>query len=260
MNKTICSIMLGLAGTLHFASAEIVSETIEYQLDGTVLEGAVVYDNAVTNPRPAVIVFHQWGGAGDYEAARARMLAEQGYVAFVADVFGKGIRPETVDQRRVLSTAYYQDRALVRARAAAALATVQGHPLVTSDAIAAIGYCFGGMVALELARDGAPLDATVSIHGTLNTPTPADAANIKAAVLVQHGGDDPYVSAEDLAGLRKEMGDAKVNATVTIYAGAVHAFSDWNAGTDPSGGAAYNETADKASWQELLEFLSRNVN
>jgi len=259
MKKTICAILLGLVGTLHSVTAEIVTEPAEYTLEGTVLDGAFVYDNAITEPRSSVIIFHQWGGAGPYELSRAKMLAEQGYVAFVADIFGKGVRPATVDQRRVLTSAYYQDRPMVRARAGAALATVQANPLVKSDAIAAIGYCFGGMVALELARGGAPIDAAVSIHGTLNTPTPGDAANIKAVVLAQHGGDDPYVGAIELAGFRKEMEDAKVNATVTVYKGAVHAFTDKNAGTDPTGGAAYNEAADLASWQELLAFLGTHL-
>lgn len=259
MKNKMTALLLCLAAVATGAQAEIVTETRDYALDGTVLEGTVVYDNTATEPRPAVVVFHQWGGAGDYEVARARMLAENGYVAFVADVFGKGIRPPTVDERKAIVTAYYGDRPMMRARARAALDAARALPQVRTDAVAAIGYCFGGAVTLELARDGADLDAAVSIHGALNTPNPADAANIKAAVLVQHGGDDPYVPAEELAAFRKEMEDAKVNATITVYEGAVHSFTDWNAGTDPSKGAAYNEDVDKASWKELIAFLGANV-
>ncbi len=255
-------IPLLLFGTLTFATAahsEIVTEVTDYELDGATLEGTVVYDDSATEPRPAVIIYHQWSGAGDYELSRARMLAEQGYVAFVADVYGKGVRPATFDERRALVTAYIGDRPMMRARARAALDTVRQNPHVKPDAIAAIGYCFGGIVVLELARDGADIDAAVSIHGGLNTPNPGDAANIKAVILAQHGGDDPHVPAEELAAFRKEMTDANVNATVTIYEGAVHAFTDKNAGDDPSTGAAYNEAADKASWTELVGFLSEHV-
>jgi dienelactone hydrolase len=260
MKKIVSAMLLSLAMVIPCTHAEVVTETILYDHEGTTLEGAWVYDNTVTEPRAAVIVFHQWGGAGDYEKARAKMLAEQGYVAFVADVYGQGVRPETMEERRALATAYYQDRPMVRARARAALNTVQGSERVASDRIAAIGYCFGGMTTLELARDGAPVVAAVSIHGSLNTPTPSDATNITAHVLAQHGGDDPYVPAEELAGFRKEMEDAKVKATVTVYEGAVHSFTDWNAGSDPTKGAAYNEEVDKASWQELLTFLGTHLN
>lgn len=259
MKNILSIISLALIVALSSTRAEVVTETVIYQHDGATLEGALVYDQAITEPRPAVIIFHQWGGAGDYEKARAKMLAEQGYVAFVADVYGQGVRPETMEERRALATAYYQDRPMVRARARAALDTVQGNALVASDRIAAIGYCFGGMTTLELARDGAPIVAAVSIHGSLNSPSPSDATNITANVLAQHGGDDPYVPAEELAGFRKEMEDAKVKATVTVYEGAVHSFTDWNAGNDPSKGAAYNEAVDKASWQELLTFLDTHL-
>lgn len=253
--KTRIALLLTLV-VGHLAHAEITTETVTYTQDGATLEGAWVYDAAITEPRPAVIVFHQWGGAGDYEKARAKMLAEQGYVAFVADVYGQGIRPATFEERRTLATAYYQDRPMVRARARAALDLVSADARVHAERIAAIGYCFGGMVTLELARDGAPIVAAVSIHGALNSPTPSDATNITAAVLVQHGGQDPYVPAEELAAFRQEMADGSVNATITVYDEAVHSFTDWNAGDDPSTGAAYNKAVDEASWKELTEFLA----
>jgi dienelactone hydrolase len=253
--KTHIALLLTLLAA-PLTHAEITTETVTYTQDGATLEGAWVFDAAITEPRPAVLVFHQWGGPSDYEKARAKMLAEQGYVAFVADVYGQGIRPATFEERRTLATAYYQDRPMVRARARAALDLVSADARVNADRIAAIGYCFGGMVTLELARDGAPIAAAVSIHGALNSPTPSDATNITAAVLVQHGGQDPYVPAEELAAFRKEMADGAVDATITVYEEAVHSFSDWNAGDDPSTGAAYNKAVDEASWQELTGFLS----
>ncbi len=256
--KTHLALLFTLAFA-HMAFSEIITETVTYTQDGATLEGAWVYDTTVTEPQPAVLVFHQWGGPGEYELARAKMLAEQGYVAFVADVYGQGIRPATFEERRALATAYYQDRPMVRARARAALDLVSADARVNAQRIAAIGYCFGGMVTLELARDGAPITAAVSIHGALNSPTPADAANITAAVLVQHGGIDPYVPAEELAAFRQEMADGSVDATITVYEDAVHSFTDWNAGNDPTTGAAYNEAVDKASWKELVEFLGAKL-
>lgn len=256
--KTRIALLLVLAAT-RLTYAEIVTETVTYTQDGATLEGAWVHDTTATGPRPAVIVFHQWGGPSDYEKARAKMLAEQGYIAFVADVYGQGIRPATFEERRTLATAYYQDRPMVRARARAALDLVSADPRVNAERIAAIGYCFGGMVTLELARDGAPIVAAVSIHGALNSPTPSDATNITAAVLVQHGGQDPYVPAEELAAFRAEMADGTVDATITVYDEAVHSFTDWNAGDDPTTGAAYNKAVDEASWKELTEYLGATL-
>ena len=237
------------------ARAGIVEETVIYEHAGTPCEGTLVMDDTASGPRPGIVIFHQWSGPSDYERKRASMLAELGYVVFVADIYSKDVRPQTLEERQVLVGAYRADRAMTRARARAALDVLTARPEVEPSRIGAIGYCFGGMVALELARSGAPLAATVSIHGSLNTPNPADAANIKGKVLVQHGAIDPYVPAEEVASFRKEMADANVNTRVIEYENAVHSFTDWNAGDDPSTGAAYNEEADRKSWNDLIEFL-----
>lgn len=239
--------------------ADIVVEAIDYDHDGALCAGTLVYDNSIEGKLPCIIIFHQWAGPGDYELARAKMLAEQGYAAFVADVYTKSIRPQSVGERRVLTTAFRNDRSMTRARARAALDAVTSNEHVDSDKIAAIGYCFGGMVTLELARSGAPIITTVSIHGSLNSPTPESATNITCSVLVQHGAIDPYVPPEELEAFKKEMKDAGVTYEVIEYADAVHAFSDWNAGDDPSGGAAYNEAADKKSWTDLLAHLEKTL-
>jgi dienelactone hydrolase len=244
-----------LALTAATTRAEIITDTVEYPHDGAVLEGAFVYDNTAEGPRPAVIIFHQWGGPGDYELKRATMIAELGYVAFVADIYGKGIRPATFDERSVLATAYRSDRPMLRARTRAALDTVAANPRIDTNRIVAIGYCFGGTAALELARDGAPLAGAVSIHGALNTPTPEDANNITAPLLIQHGAIDPYVPAEEVDAFRGEMAAAGVDYTFINYDNAVHSFTDWFAGDDPSTGAAYNPEADAKSWEDLKTFL-----
>lgn len=239
--------------------ADIVTNNVDYSHDGAICEGTFVYDDAVEGQMPAVIIFHQWAGRGDYEMMRARMLAEQGYIAFVADIYTKSIRPETFEQRRALTTAYRGDRQMTRARATAALEAVRANPKVDANRIAAIGYCFGGFVALELARSGAPVKTTVSIHGNLNTPTPEDAKYIKGTVLIQHGAIDPYVPQEELEACKKELSDAGIEFEVIQYPNAVHAFTDHNAGDDPSKGAAYNPEADAKSWADLLQHLRASL-
>jgi dienelactone hydrolase len=135
------------------------------------------------------------------------------------------------------------------------LAVLKKHPLTDPQRIAAIGYCFGGTTVLELARSGAELKGVVSFHGGLGSPTPADARNIQCKVLVLHGADDPFVPAAEVAGFEKEMRDAKVDWQLVSYGGAVHSFTDWNAGNDNSKGAAYNEKADQRSWVAMKAFF-----
>lgn len=257
--RYLFALLFVLSTALTAARAEIVEEAINYQHDGATCEGVIVYDNVGAERLPAVVIFHQWGGAGDYEKARARMLAEQGYAAFVADVYSTEIRPDTFEKRREATQVFRGNRPLARARAQAALSTMQNHPRVDAARTAAIGYCFGGFIALELARSGAPIQAVASIHGSLNNPTPADAANIRAKVLVQHGAIDPYVPAEELAAFKKEMDAAGASYEVIEYQDAVHAFTDWNAGDNPASGAAYNAAADTQSWTDLLDFLARTT-
>jgi dienelactone hydrolase len=250
-----CILMLASA-TLN---AQIISTPLPYQQGETVLDGWLVHDSAVEGARPGVIVFHQWGGPGEYEKSRAHMLAELGYVVLVADVYGQGVRPTEVADKNATATIYRNDRVLARARAQAALDTLKAQPQVDATKVAAIGYCFGGMVALELARSGAPVAAVASIHGSLNTPDPADAGKIAGAVLVQHGADDPYVPAAEVASFREAMDAADANYRFIAYEGAVHSFTDWYAGDDASSGAAYNKEADKQSWADLKEFLAEQL-
>lgn len=251
--KTAVVIMTVL--TASHAMGEIVQEAVEYPHGDVICEGQLVYDNALSLPRPGIVIYHQWGGPSDYEITRARMLAEQGYVAFVADLYGKGVRPETAAERGATAGKYRGDRPLLRERAKAALDAFRARPEVDSAKIAAIGYCFGGMAALELARSGASITGAVSIHGTLKSPAPEDAKNITAKILVQHGSVDPYVPDDEVAAFKKEMEDAGVDYTFIAYDNAVHAFTDWNVGEDASTGAAYNADADKKSWEDLLAFL-----
>jgi dienelactone hydrolase len=244
---------LGLAAT---ADAKIVTRTVEYRHDGTTLEGFLAYDDATDAVRPGVLVVHQWMGLSDNERMRAKMLAEMGYVAFAADVYGKGVRPANREEAAAEAGKYSGDRVLWRARVAAGLATLKGLELVDPTRVAAIGYCFGGGGVLELARSGADVAGVVSFHGSLDTPDPADARNIHCALLVCHGSVDPYVKAEAVAGFLDEMEAAHVDYQFIRYAGAVHAFTQKGAGDDPSQGAAYDANADRRSWQHMKDFFA----
>ena len=238
------------------AHSEIVSKPVEYKQGDTVLEGVSVYDDAIQGKRPAVLVVHQWKGLGDYEKKRAEMLARLGYNVFAADIYGKGIRPQTPQAAGAEAGKYKNDRTLLRARVRAGLDVLMSHELTGPKRIAAIGYCFGGTTVLELARSGAEIAGVVSFHGGLGSPTPGDARNIKARVLVLHGADDPNVPPKEVAGFEDEMRQGGVDWQLVAYGGAVHSFTDWNAGNDNSKGAAYNERADRRSWEAMQQFFA----
>jgi len=253
--KKLLLALVALACALS-SPAAIQTKTIEYKQGDTTLEGVLVYDDAVKSKRPGVLIVHQWMGITDYEKKRAGMLAQLGYVAFCADIYGKGIRPKNTQEAGPMAGKYKSDRALLRARVAAGLEVLKQNQFVDAERIAAIGYCFGGTTVIELARNGSYVAGVVSFHGGLDSPTPADGKNIKCKVLACHGADDPFVSAKDLTAFESEMRDAKVDWQLISYGGAVHSFTQPMAGNDNSKGAAYNERADKRSWEDLKQFLN----
>lgn len=237
------------------AQAKIVTGTVEYNDGQAVLEGYIAYDDKLGSPAPGVLVFHEWWGLNDYIKKRARDVAALGYVAFAPDVYGKGVRPTDPDEAGKTAGLYMSDRKLLRSRANAGLDILKKHKLVDKGRIAAIGYCFGGSAALELARSGAPVLGTVTFHGTLNTPAPQDAANIQGSVLALHGANDPFVKNEEVRAFQDEMAKGGVDWYMVSYGGAVHGFTNPANGADPSGGLAYDEMADKRSWEEMRSFL-----
>ncbi|HEX4349855.1 MAG TPA: dienelactone hydrolase family protein [Verrucomicrobiae bacterium] len=252
--KTILLSVALLVGAVS-SQAAIQSKTIDYKQGDTTLEGVLVWDDSVSGPRPGVLVVHQWLGLTDYEKHRAEMLAQLGYVAFCADIYGKDARPKDVSEAGAESTKYKSDRSLLRQRVNAGLDELKKSELVDSKHIAAIGYCFGGTTVIELARSGAELSGVVSFHGGLDSPTPADGKNIKCPILACHGADDPFEKPEDLAAFETEMRDAKVDWRLNMYGGAVHSFTQPNPGfSNP--GAHYNEKADKRSWEDMKMFFA----
>ncbi|MBM9577649.1 dienelactone hydrolase family protein [Leptospira sp. 201903070] len=237
-------------------TAKPVSKNILYREGKTFLEGYIAYPELRSQKKaPAVLVVHDWLGLGENSKMRADKLAELGYVAFAVDIYGKGVRPNGMEEASKLAGQFKQDRKLMRARIKAALETLKAQPEVDAQNIAAIGYCFGGTVALELARSGAPIKGTVSFHGGLQTPNTDDAKNITGKVLVLHGADDPFVKKEEVETFQDEMRKAGADWQFISYGGAVHSFTIKEAGNDNSKGAAYNAKADRRSWIELLSFF-----
>lgn len=234
----------------------IHTETVDYKDGDTTLEGYLAYDDSISGKRPGVLIVHQWQGLTDYEKMRAKMLAEMGYVAFCADIYGKGNLPKSLKEAGAAAGKYKGDRKLLRERVNAGLDELKRNDLVDTSRVAAIGYCFGGTTVIELARSGAELNGIVSFHGGLDSPTPEDGKNIKCKVLVLAGANDPFQKPDDLAAFQKEMRDNDVDWQITFYGGAVHAFTQPTVGDLHLPGAQYNERADKRSWQAMKNFFA----
>ncbi len=259
--KTSIRALVIFSSLLSCVHAALVEKLVTYEQGGATLEGFNVYDDAVEGKRPAVLVIHQWTGLTEYEKRRSRMLAELGYNVFAADVYGQGIRPKPPEAGQEAGK-YKGDRALFRARMTAALDILKRDEHTDVNKVAAIGYCFGGTGVLELARAGTNIAGVVSFHGGLAASPGMEAkpGKIPAEVLVLHGADDPFESAEVVAGFVTEMKTAKANWQMNIYSGAVHSFTQKEAGDDNSKGAAYNARADSRSWEAMTAFLREIFN
>lgn len=253
-------LLIGILLISFGALAKTKIEKIEYKDGATALEGAIVYDDQLVKKKkklPGVVVVHDWLGVNDYVMMRARQLAEIGYVAFVADIYGKGIRPKDMKEAGTeASKLKAGDRKDMRSRALAAYENLKALPYVDAAKISAMGYCFGGTVALELGRQSLPLAGVISFHGGLSAVSPDDAGKIKTKLLILHGAIDPNVPAAEVATFQKELNDANVNYEIDIYSGAVHAFTVKSAGSDIKAGAAYNEQADRRSFIAMKNFLA----
>ena len=234
------------------AAAEVVTQSVEYEIDGETFIGYLAYDDAIEGARPGVLVIHEWWGLNDYAKMRAEQLAEMGYVAFAADMYGDGAVGETREEASQLAGSV-RGTPLMRVRGNAALAVLAEQENVDSERLAAIGFCFGGTGVLELAYSGAELDGVVSFHGGLVDPQEGD--EINAAILVEHGAIDPHVPPERVAEFETAMEAAGVDWQLVAYGGAVHAFTNPEAGDDPSRGVAYNEAAATRSWAHMQQFF-----
>jgi dienelactone hydrolase len=238
------------------AFAKVQTQVVEYKHGNTVLEGYLAYDDAIKGQRPGVMIVHEWTGLGSYVKKRSEQLASLGYVAFAVDMYGKGIRPTNPTDAATTANIYKSNRQLMRDRAAAGLKVLQDNKLTDKSRIAAIGYCFGGTTVLEVARSGADVAGVVSFHGNLDTPNLKDATNIKGKVLVLRGADDPLVPKTQVDTFETEMRQAKVDWQMVEYGGAVHSFTNPEAGNDVSKGVAYNATADRRSFADMQQFFA----
>jgi dienelactone hydrolase len=237
------------------AHGAVKSELVEYSSNGVTFEGYVAWDDAIAARRPGVLVVHEWTGLGDHVRGNCDSLATLGYVAFGADIYGKGVRPTGPEEAGKEAGKYKGDRALMRSRAQAALRALRDNPHADTNRVAVIGYCFGGTVALELARSGADIRGAVCLHGHVDTPEPADAKNVRGKVLVLLGADDPYIPKESIAAFEQEMRVAGVDWQLVSYGGAVHSFTNSAAGNDNSKGAAFNANANRRSWEAMRGFF-----
>jgi|SRR5208283_407243 len=247
-----------LATGLTSADAKVIGKNIEYSAQGIVLKGYVAYDDKIQGKRPGVLVVHEWWGLNNYTRKRARMLAGLGYTALAVDMYGEGKKAMHPDDAKEFSSAVMKNFDTAKARFLSGIDLLKKQPTVDADRIAAIGYCFGGGVVLNMARQGVDLKGAVSFHGSLAAVKPAEPGMVKAKIRVYTGADDKFVPAEAVAAFKKEMTDAKVDFKVVSYPGAVHAFTNPEAtqlGKKFNLPLAYNAKADKESWEEMKKFF-----
>ena len=252
--RIILPALLSFVASFGPLAAATTGQPVEYRAGDVTCEGWQAIEAQSDGRRPGVLIVHQWTGISDHEKEAARKLAALGYNVFIADIYGKGIRPQPPAAGKEAGK-YKADRALLRARVNAALDVLRRDKRTDASKLAAIGYCFGGTTVLELARSGAAVSGVVSFHGGLDSPAPADGRNIKGKVLALHGADDPFVPAKDIAAFEAEMKAASVGYELVQYPGAVHSFTHKAAGDDKSKGAAYDAAADRDSWQRMERFL-----
>lgn len=248
--------MLVAASAPH---AAIQERDVTYSANGTTLKGYIAYDDAIQGKRPGILVVHEWWGHNEYARKRAHMLAERGYTALAVDMYGDGKQANHPDDAGKFAKEVSQNAALARARFEAALELIKQEKTADAANIAAIGYCFGGSVVLNMARAGVPLKAVASFHGGLGAQQPAERGKVKASMASFTGEDDPMIPSTQVAAFREEMEKAGVSYKVVTYSGATHAFT--NPAADEYGKKfklplAYNAAADKASWEEGLAFLA----
>ncbi len=244
------------AGEARDANA-IVTKTVAYKHDYVELEGFLAYDPNAKGKRPGVLVIHEWWGLGEHPKARAKKLAELGYVAFCADMYGKGKLTTDIPTAQKWSGAFYKDRAgHGRARIKAGYDVLAGHELVDPARIGAMGFCYGGTVALEVAWSGLPVKAVVSFHGSLTTPGEADLANVKSSILVCHGADDAFVPEDQVSAFVESMKKNDHDWVLVNYGNAVHSFTHKGAGERGINGVKYNAEADARSWAHMKAFFA----
>lgn len=240
---------LAIAMGSSMATAEIMGDTVSYEIDGMAYEGYVAWNSNLEQSRGTVLIVHDWNGIDAYERQRAEMLAAEGVTAFAIDVYGADADPQGIEDYRRLSGEMYADREVFRSRLMGGIEAAADLP-GAGGPVVMMGYCFGGAAVLEAARAGAELDGFVSFHGGLDLPEGQDYSAVAAPVMLFHGSADPVSGMADLAALLDDLQDAGVPHDAQVFGGARHSFTVWGSGD-------YDLRADRDSWSGLLRFLDR---
>lgn len=257
--KTLTATIIGLLLATPSLAA-VTGEEISYSDGETTMKGYLATDTAISGKRPGILVVHEWWGQNQYARKRAKMLAALGYTALAVDMYGEGRladHPETAGQ---FSGELRKNMPLAEKRFKAAMQLLKQQPTVDPDQIAAIGYCFGGGIVLEMARRGLDLKAVASFHGSLGTSEPAQRGMVKAKILVANGADDPFTTPEQITAFKQEMDQAGADYQFINYPGAKHSFTNPEAdsyGKQFNLPLAYNRQADEQSWQAMQELFAR---
>ena len=255
----IFALVLGMA-VVALAEPKILGKSVDYSAQGVVMKGYLAYDENITVKRPGVLVVHEWWGLNDYARKRARMLAELGYTALAVDMYGEGKQAMHPDDAKAFSSELMKNSDSAKARFMAALEFLKQQDSVDPTRIAAIGYCMGGGIVLNMARQGVDLRGVASFHGSLTAVKPAQPGGVKAKILVLHGGADKFITPEQIEAFKEEMKSAGADFQFISYPGATHSFTNPDAdelGKRFNMPIAYNADADKKSWDELKEFLKK---
>lgn len=236
----------------------MIEKTVEYTHEGVTFEAYMAVDGASSTPRPAIMIAHTWEGRGEFVCDKARNLAGHGYVGFAIDLYGKGVLGSNPEQNAELMQPFLDDRQLLQSRMACALDALCKQPEVDKNRISAIGYCFGGMCVLDLARTAAAVRSVVSLHGLLGSPGNTEGNEILAKVLILHGNEDPMAPLDDVVAVQKELTAAGADWQLHSYGNTMHSFTNPNA-NNVDMGTVYNAVADHRSWKTLINFLDETL-
>ncbi len=233
----------------------IQTRTIDYDDGDTVLEGLIAWDDDHDKPRPGVMVSHAWAGRSPFEDNKAAELAKLGYTGFALNLYGKAVLGSGPDENAALMTPFLDDRPMLQKRLLLSLEAMRNQPEVDESRVAAIGFCFGGLCVLDIARTGADLDGVVSFHGLFGSPGNTSGNKIKAKILALHGWDDPMATPDSVVALGEELTAMGADWQLHGYGNTMHAFTNPDA-NDPVMGTVYSESADRRSWAATQNFLA----
>lgn len=253
MRKILSTLLLLAVASGSWAAVQV--KEVVYQDGDQTLRGYLAWDDAKKGKRPGVMVVHEWWGLNDYAKQRAQQLAEEGYVAFAADMYGPDKVTTHANDAKGWMTQIVSNQEAWQKRALLGLEQLKNSPQVDASRLAAIGYCFGGATVMQMAYAGADLDGVVSFHGSLPPATPDQAANIKSRVLIAHGDADSFIPAERIVKFKQALSDANVDWEMNVYANARHGFTNPDAGDFGMDALAYDEKADKRSWAKMKAFF-----